>query len=39
MRRLSGPKILKEGLNNFNFEGFVEVKDRFMSSMNSVGCV
>jgi hypothetical protein len=39
MRRLQGPKTLREGLNSFNFEGFGEIKDRFMNSMNSIGCV
>jgi hypothetical protein len=39
MRRFAGPKILKSGLTKFNFPGIDEVKQRFMTTMNSVGCV
>lgn len=39
MRQMTGPAILREGLKNFNFQGIEEIRERFMNSMNRVGCI
>jgi hypothetical protein len=39
MRQLTGPRILRDGLSVFNFQGMDQIRDRFMGSMSRVGCV
>jgi hypothetical protein len=39
MRQMAAPKILRDGLSNFNFNGMNEISQRFMGCMNRVGCV
>lgn len=40
MRQMSGPRILKEGLANFqSIEGMPEIGGRFMASLNRIGCI
>ena len=39
MRGYNAPRILKDCLRTFTFEGMDSIRERFMSSMNSIGCV
>ena len=39
MRQMCGPKILRDGLRHFNFQGMDVIRERFMISMNRIGCV
>lgn len=39
LRQMTGPGILRDGLNHFNFEGMDEIRERFTVCMNRAGCV
>lgn len=38
IRQMNGPRILRDGLSNFNFQGIEVIRDKFLTSMSRVGC-